>query len=409
MHRSFVFATALAFIVNGCSSRPDSDRQQKRPAESATIATPPGSIRLTPEQIEVNGIQVSDVVEDSVSPMITTVGHVRARAGGEAEVFPPFAGRLLSELALPKPGDSISKGQLIADVEQRFVASEKFQFAAASIQLQSEIEQAQHEVDLKNADKTRSQQLYEGGAIPLKQLQGAEFDLKQAQTKLEAAKHSKQQYDAAQSETNEVPRREAIIAPISGTVLSVDATLGQQVDPAKRILAIADLGTVWVEAAVHERDLPQTRGAKQAEMTIPFSTQKPVAGSLVTTGNVVDPQTRTVPMIFAVSNPNAVLKLEMFVDVHIPVGPRLRALVIPSSAIISGETSSSVYVEVQPGVYQPRTIELGQRAGDKVVALSGLARGDKVVTVGAQSLRGESRKGEIPVDEDDKDKDKKEK
>src|SRR5215831_15117482 len=130
MHRSLVFVIAFAFIVSGCSSRPDSDTQQKQPAESASNSTPPGSIRLTPEQIKVNGIQVSDVVEDSVSPMITTVGHVRARAGGEAEVFPPFTGRLLSELALPKPGDSTSKGQLIADVEQRFVASEKFQFAA---------------------------------------------------------------------------------------------------------------------------------------------------------------------------------------------------------------------------------------------------------------------------------------
>jgi hypothetical protein len=41
-----------------------------------------------------------------------------------------------------------------------------------------------------------------------------------------------------------------------------------------------------------------------------------------------------------------------------------------------------------------------------VVILSGLSKGDKVVAVGAQSLRGESRKAEIPVDEDDKDKEK---
>jgi RND family efflux transporter MFP subunit len=411
MYRSFVFSSALLLLFSACSPRPDSDDKPKPAAESKTEAITPGEVRLTPEQIKINQIQVADVREASVSPTIPAMGHVRARAGGVAEVYSPFAGRLLSEKALPQPGDVVTKGQTIAEVEQQFMAGEKLQIVSTSIQLQAEIDQAQHELELKNADQLRSQQLYEGGASPLKQLQSAKFDVQQAETKLESAKRAKQEYDAAQSPINASPRQAVIVAPISGTVLAVDAAVGQQVDPARKILTVADLSTVWVEAAVHERDFPLARAARQAEIAGPTAPGK-LKGSLVTIGNIVDPQSRTIPMIFAVPNPIASLKLEMMVDVQIPSsGVAVKALVIPQSALLSGDGGASVYVEVQPGTYRPRAVEAGQRSGDMVVIVSGVSKGERVVTVGAQSLRSEARKDEIPVDEDDKDKakDKKEK
>jgi RND family efflux transporter MFP subunit len=407
MYLSFVFSFALVLLFAGCSSRPDSDDKPKPGAESKTEPANLGGVRLTPEQIKINQIQVAEVTEASVTPTVSAVGHVRARAGGEAEVYSPFAGRLLSDKPLPQPGDAVSTGQIIAEVEQQFVAGEKLQIVSTSLQLQAEIQQAQHELELKNAEQVRAQQLYEGGAIPLKQLQSARFDVQQAETKLDAVRSAKQEYDAVQSPTNAAPRRVAILAPISGTVLAVDATVGQQVEPARKILTVADLSTIWVEAAVHERDFPQARNARHAEIAMPDATGKSFNGSLVTIGNVVDPQNRTIPMIFEVANPKSTLKLEMVVNVQIPLASApAKALVIPQSALLSGNGSSSVYVEVQPGIYRPRTVEASRRMGDMVVVLSGLSIGEKVVAVGAQSLRGESRKAEIPVDEDDKDKEK---
>jgi membrane fusion protein, heavy metal efflux system len=407
MHRSWILIFALALVSSGCTSKPESDATPKQSAQSKADAGVAGEVRLSPEQIKINGIQVVEVDEEAFSPTISAVGHVRARAGGEADVFPPFVGRLSGEKPLPKPGDSVAKGEMVGEVEQQFSASEKLQITSTSIQLQADIEQAQHEVDLKTAEQNRSQQLYDGGAIPLKQLQSAAFDVKQAQTKLEAARRSKQEYDAAQSSTGGTHRRVPIVAPISGIILTVDATLGQQVDPSKKILTLANLGTVWVEAAVHERDFSQVRSAKQAVIALPSLPGKALIGSLVTVGNVVDPQNRTIPMVFAVSNPNTVLKLEMLVEVGIPsaVAPG-KSLVIPAAALLSDDTATAVYIEVQPGVYLPRSVEVGGRTADKVVVTAGLSKGEKVVTVGAQSLRSESRKGEIPVDDDDKEKDK---
>src|SRR5690606_32917399 len=45
-------------------------------------------------------------------------------------------------------------------------------------------------------------------------------------------------------------------APISGTVISKDVTLKEQVRPETQILSIADLSTVWITADIYEKNIP---------------------------------------------------------------------------------------------------------------------------------------------------------
>src|SRR5207249_12252487 len=113
---------------------------------------------------------------------------------------------------------------------------------------------------------------------------------------------------------------------------------------------------------------------------------------------------RTVPVTFSVENPRAILKVEMFVEAHIPIGPPAKVLLIPASAVLSEEATYAVYVETEPGVYRRRLVQLGQRKDPMVVITSGLEKGDKVVSIGAQTLRSESLKGEIPAEEEEKEK-----
>jgi membrane fusion protein, heavy metal efflux system len=399
-----VFPAVLLFIVAGCSSSlPD----RENPLASTATTPSDGTIRLQPEDVKANGFQSVEVVESRIAPVLVVPGHVRTRSGGEAEVFSPFPGRLIGESALPRIGDTLVRDQHIADVEQQFAASETLQLTTTAIELQTSIEHSQQEVDLKRTELSRAQELYDGGAIPLKQLQSAQFELKQAESKLEGAQRSKAQYDAAQSNGNTQVRRAPIAAPITGTVVAADATLGQQIDPAKSLLTIADLTTVWVEAAVHERDLPKLRAIREAEIAIPGSEGPTYIGRLVTIGNLVDPENRTVSVIFSVANRGAALKIAMFVEARIAIGALAPALVIPSSALLSEQDAYVVYVERAPGTYERRTVAIGQRKGDIVVIASGLQKGERVVSVGAQTLRGESLKSQIPVEEEEKEQEEK--
>jgi cobalt-zinc-cadmium efflux system membrane fusion protein len=400
----------LVAFVSACGSK-ESEKADKASSQQAESVSRDETIRLNPEQARASGIEVVEVTEGEISPVMTVPGHVRTRSGGEAEVFSPFAGRLVGDVAIPQIGDVVAKGQRIADVEQQVPAADQFQAATTAVQVkvslqqaQQDLDHAQQEVDIRQTELNRARQLYDGGAIALKQVQTAEFDLKQAQTRLQSAQRSVEQYAGVPPVPSASTSRVPIVAPIAGTVIAVGAALGQQVDPSRSVLKIADLTTVWVEAAVQEHDLGRARMARTAEISIPESGERSITGTLVTIGSTVDPQNRTVPIIYTVDNRSVALRIEMFVEARIPTGPATRSLLIPVSAVLSDQGAPAVYIETESGVFNRRNIQLGGRKGPLVVVTSGVIKGERVVSVGAQTLLSESRKGDIPVEEEEKNK-----
>ncbi|MDQ2900963.1 MAG: efflux RND transporter periplasmic adaptor subunit, partial [Acidobacteriota bacterium] len=122
-------------------------------------------------------------------------------------------------------------------------------------------------------------------------------------------------------------------------------------------------------------------------------------GTLVTVGPAVDAANRTVPVIYRVSNTDGALKVDMTADVRIPKGPAVPVLLIPASAVLFGAGQSLVFVERPPGSYRRRNVATGESRGEDMVVRSGLQPGDRVVSVGAETLRGELLRGDIPTEE----------
>ena len=403
LKRNWIFISlvlGLSILLAGCESASEREREGAQSVQTKSVVAPDGSIHLTPEQVQTNRIQTATVVEQELASTISAVGRAAPRSGAEAQVFSPFAGRLIADPArLPRVGSVVRKGEVVAQVEQLVTASEKVQYGASIAQLQSTIDQTRQEVAFRQVELNRARRLYEGGAIALKQVQAAEFNLKQAQERLDGAKRQKAQYDAAVSQQNAGPRRAPITAPITGIVTAADLVAGQQTDPSKSLLTIVDLSSVWVEVPIHESNLQSVRSAQRVEITTPASPGRTYAGSLVTVGNVVDPTNRTVPVTFAVDNPDGSLKIGMTAEARIANGPTAKALLVPASAVLFEEGQTVVYVETEANVFRRRAITTGERRGDNTVVTSGLNAGEKVVSVGAASLRGETFKGQITTGE----------
>jgi cobalt-zinc-cadmium efflux system membrane fusion protein len=398
--RTCVLAFLLCIPLVACKSEAERESEQRRQTQAKSNVAPDGSVHLTSEQIRTSNIQTSAAAEEEIAPAVAAIGRIKPRAGAESQVFAPFAGRLVAEAArIPALGSQVQAGQLLAEVEQIFAASERVQFKTASLQLQTDIDQARQEMDIRQKEFDRSRQLYEGGAIPLKEFQTAESSLKQAQARLHGAERAKAEYDQAAAQQSE-QRRTPIRAPISGTVVSIELVPGQQVDPSKSLMTIIDTSTVWAEVAVHERDVIQIRLAATADIFIPSDPSQPYKGRLVNIGAAVDPQNRTVPVTFSVSNSSRNLKIEMAVEARIPSGPTQKTIVVPAAAVLSDQGISSVFVEAQPGVFQRRVVTLGGQEGGRIAIASGLHAGEKVVSVGAQSLNSEALKSLIPMDDE---------
>ncbi len=389
-----------AIICTGCSRSHGEDDDDALSGKIETTSDSTDSLlHLTPEQIRLAGLQLSPVQKRDTPVTITVSGRVTPRARAEVEVNSPFPGRVVSLAPSVQIGKVVKRGETLAIVEQLLTATESVDFLVNRTQLQATVDQTEREVEHRRKEYERAQRLYQAGAIALRELQQAELDFNLAQSRHQAAIQTKAEYDSALAQSQATPRRTVLSAPINGTIVSADITPGQHVDTAHTLVTIVDLSSVWIEAHVFESDLAAIHPSHKANLSTRAYPDESFSATLVTIGNVVDATTRTVPVIFAVSNPQQKLKIGMAVEVGIPTERRAQALIIPASAVLESERPL-VYVQKEPGRFEPRQITIVSRQGDTVVVTRGIRAGEEVVIAGAQQLHNEAMKAHIPIEEE---------
>jgi cobalt-zinc-cadmium efflux system membrane fusion protein len=186
-----------------------------------------------------------------------------------------------------------------------------------------------------------------------------------------------------------------ILAPFDATVITKTpmAVASQKADIHDVLFALADLSTVWVQANIPESDFALLPALKQGTIRLGATAYpgKSFVARLLSIGATVDPTTRTVPMLATTANTDDLLKLGMFVRITLDTAVDVKALTVPSSAVVEIEGQKGVFV---PGGTDGRTfkfkpVKIGRESGDRLVVSSGLDVGDPVVSKGAFLLKSE--------------------
>ncbi len=88
-----------------------------------------------------------------------------------------------------------------------------------------------------------------------------------------------------------------IRAPFTGTVISKDVVLREQVRPETQIMAIADTTSVWIEANVYEKDAPLLESLKDRPVIVRNAAwpDREFEARIFFTGEIMDEKTRTFP------------------------------------------------------------------------------------------------------------------
>jgi membrane fusion protein (multidrug efflux system) len=118
-------------------------------------------------------------------------------------------------------------------------------------------------------------------------------------------------------------------------------------------------------------------------------------GEITTINPEVDVATRNVRVRATFPNPDGRLRPGMFANVDIVSSQQRQVLVMPATAALYAPYGDSVFVleEKRDGGKAPTTVarqkfvRLGERRGDFVEVLSGVAAGETVVSAGAFKLR----------------------
>ena len=382
--------------------RPTKQAATEAPAAAAST----GTVKFLMEQQWLIRMKLALVEEQTVARQITATGRVIPAANSQAVVAPPVGG-ILSGRNLPRVGQHVARGQAIAVVQQTATSAEQAQVraAAASLSLENarleadrrtasgELEAARVRLDLATKEAARARRLYERKAFSERQLQAAEADLKAAKAAYDAAAKRVEALSSSAVVANAsrgVGSANAIYtvsAPLSGYITKVNKSIGEQVQPGEAILEISNLDTVWVEAPIFERDLSRLAGNVSATFTTPAYPDQEFKGVVLDIGAVVDEQTRASKVIFQLPNGGRALRLGMQANVRLDAGEQVTAMLIPKEAVLEHEGKKIVYVLLSGEEFERREVVVGDELGNKVAVLSGLTKGERVVTQGALQLK----------------------
>jgi membrane fusion protein, copper/silver efflux system len=179
--------------------------------------------------------------------------------------------------------------------------------------------------------------------------------------------------------SGQVTRALAFVSPVTGVVTAKNIVEGSSLNAGEISYEISDFSTVWVMADAYQSDAARAKIGASAQITLDALPNRVFAGKVSFIDPVLDPQTRTFKVRIDIDNLNGDLKPDMFAEVRFP-GAAHEALTIPLDAIIPSGQGNMVFVAMDEGKFEPRAVNLGEKAGQRVEVIDGLQEGELVVT-----------------------------
>ncbi len=197
--------------------------------------------------------------------------------------------------------------------------------------------------------------------------------------------------------TGKSERTLTIASPASGYVVKRYATRGMRVMAGEPLFDIADLSRVWVVSQVSEADMAMVKPGLETSITVTGLAGTIMKARIDYVYPVINEQTRTLEVRSSLANPKEILKPQMFATVEISVGLGKR-LAVPEDAVMDTGERQVVYMDRGEGMFEPRAVTSGVRAGGRREIISGLKVGEKVAASALFLIDSEAQlKGVAPV------------
>ena len=386
-----VFAAGAGVWV--AKSRTNSDvRDPDRPALSPSKK---GAGVFYPTAAQWATLTIEPVQQRVFRAEHVTEGKIAVDEDRSTPIFSPYAGRVLKLFV--KPGDTVTVGQPLFTVQAADMVQAQNDFISAATALNK----ARSAQNLAEIIDKRQRLLYEGKAVPLKEVQNAraaldaaENDVRSADVALEATRNRLRILGKTDQEITDFQEKGTIdpstliTAPIAGTIVQRKVGPGQYVGSGQSdpVFIIGDLSTVWIVAYIRETEAPLVHVGQPIYFTVLAYPDRAFPANISYVAAALDPTTRRLLVRATVNNAEGLFKPEMFASVKILTGEGDNAVAVPRDAIIYEGDAARVWVAREKDdekAIELRRIKVGLTNGNMVEALKGLAPGDRVVTKGS--------------------------
>jgi membrane fusion protein, heavy metal efflux system len=302
-----------------------------KPATDVAIAMDERGIRSA-------GITTANVDRESGGTDISLPGTV-AIPQQQIRVVAASAGGLIEEM-LVAADEPVQAGQPIAKLRSPAIVEAQRQFLGAIA-----------DEALANDRLKRSQLLFEGRALPERDLRVAQTEAVQAKSRLDERTQilsligmTDREVEALREARRIVPTV-TLLSPINGTVTVRHVSPGERVEPAAPVYTIADLEPLWVNI--------QVPAARLANITVGAAVTLPAQGArgkIIRIGRTVDSNTQSTIAVAEIDSNNGSVRpgLAVTASIHIS-GDGMSEWSVPPAAVVRHRDRTWVFVRSKDG------------------------------------------------------------
>lgn len=250
---------------------------------------------------------------------------------------------------------------------------------------QAKIQLKQAEISLKDEANNykRNKELIKSDLISEKDFQNSETIYQKA--KLEY-KNKLENYKDLELQLNYTKIR----SPIQGYITERLIEVGARVNPNQQVFTVEDFSPLLIKVYVPTSDIINLKKGMETEVTTDVLKGYKFNGKIKLINPRIDVQSGTVKVTVEIPDPTMKLKPGMFVDVKISVSNKNDAIIIPKKSILFKNNKSFVFIFKKMQVFK-KEIKTGISEEDNIEVVDGLKEGDRIVTVGIETLKDKMR------------------
>src|ERR1044072_2394687 len=358
----------------------DANPEEKPAAEAATEEHAEGVVELTQAQMKSIGIEIGNIEQKQLTASLKANGVLRVPNQNKAQINSVYPG--IIKTLLVQPGNTVTKGQVIATVgnPQFIITQEEY------LSLTPKITLAQQEV-------TRQQELIQGNAGALKNLQAAESNLRAMQTRKFSLEEQLRLMgiSPAKLSGNQLISVIAVKSPINGVVSNVTVKIGSYVDTNTPILDLVDNSQLHLDLFVYEKDLSKLKENQTSHFTLTNNPGKEYDAQIYSLGSSFEDESKAVSVHALVKGDKQGLIDGMNITALISL-ENITAPAVPTDAIVTMQGQDFIFAvsekqEAHAGETVFEKIPVAKGTTDvgytQVTLLKNIAPNTKIVTKGA--------------------------
>ena len=334
-------------------------------------------IILSPEKARAAGVKVEEVKPGTFHGVIHTSGKVMSASCDETAVVATISGRVQYK-------NHVSEGLKVA------AGTTLFSITSAGMQMADgdPVQRARIDYERAERDYTRAKTLIKDKII-------SEKDLAVAKAEYEAAKLTYTSMQRTRSAGGV-----AVTAPRGGYIKQCMVNGGDYVEAGQPLAVITQNKHLYLRAEIPERHFNELNKIRCAKFRTSYSNRlydiTDMGGHIQSYGRSAEVNNSYIPVIFEFNNTGDVVQ-GSYAEIYLITQDRPNVITLPLTALTEEQGVHFVYIQIDAEGYRKQEVKLGESDGERVEILTGVKKGDRVVTKGAVQVRLASAANAIPA------------